>query len=226
MNKKTTTLFSPASMQVREITREDGSTESSRVVEGRAIVFNQPFEYEDAWGDRYREFIAPESCDAEWLTTQDIKINALHNRESTFGRCPGNLQIEVREDGVYFSCEVPKCDIGDRVLELVRAGVYTGCSFEFYPSEYELVKKTEDSEVVYEVTHRKFEALTALTVAMDPAYQQTHVDCREFYTGATAAQPAAAPTGPTAAQSASISMRQREQDARRRALSLLRNPNY
>lgn len=182
--KKTTTLFTPATMQVREIVREDGTKEPSRTICGRAIVFNKPFEYEDYWGDKYRETIAPESCKKEWLDTQDIKLNLLHNREASIARSnctAGNLRYSVDEEGVNFEFEAPKCDLGDRALELVRSGVYTGCSFEFYPKDYECKKNEADGQVTYEITHKAFEKLTAFTIAMDPAYKETNVDCREHY---------------------------------------------
>lgn len=182
--KKTTTLFTPATMQVREIVREDGTKEPSRTICGRAIVFNKPFEYEDWWGDKYRETIAPESCKKEWLDTQDIKLNLLHNREASIARSnctAGNLRYSVDDEGVNFEFEAPKCDLGDRALELVRSGVYTGCSFEFYPKDYECKKNEADGQVTYEITHKAFEKLTAFTIAMDPAYKETNVDCREHY---------------------------------------------
>lgn len=182
--KKTTTLFTPATMQVREIVREDGTKEPSRTICGRAIVFNKPFEYEDWWGDKYRETIAPESCKKEWLDTQDIKLNLLHNREASIARSnctAGNLRYSVDAEGVNFEFEAPKCDLGDRALELVRSGVYTGCSFEFYPKDYECKKNEADGQVTYEITHKAFEKLTAFTIAMDPAYKETHVENREHY---------------------------------------------
>lgn len=190
--KKTTTLFTPATMQVREIVREDGTKEPSRTICGRAIVFNKPFEYEDYWGDKYRETIAPESCKKEWLDTQDIKLNLLHNREASIARSncrAGNLRYSVDAEGVNFEFEAPKCDLGDRALELVRSGVYTGCSFEFYPKDYECKKNKADGQVTYEITHKAFEKLTAFTIAMDPAYKETNVDCREHYAPTDGAAP-------------------------------------
>ena len=64
---------------------------------------------------------------------------------------------------------------------MVRSGVYTGCSFEFYPKDYECKKTEENGVTVYEINHTGFEKLTAFTIAMDPAYKETTVDCRERY---------------------------------------------
>ena len=182
--KKQFMLFTPETMHVREHVREDGTKEPSRTIYGRAIVFNKVFEYEDYWGDKYRETIKPSACTKEFLESQDIKLNLLHKREMSIARSNcgvGNLSYSVNDEGVDFEFEAPNCDLGDRALEMVRSGVYTGCSFEFYPKDYECKKKEENGVTVYEINHTGFEKLTAFTIAMDPAYKETTVDCRERY---------------------------------------------
>ena len=182
--KKQFMLFTPETMHVREHVREDGTKEPSRTIYGRAIVFNKVFEYEDYWGDKYRETIKPSACTKEFLESQDIKLNLLHKREMSIARSNcgvGNLSYSVSDEGVDFEFEAPNCDLGDRALEMVRSGVYTGCSFEFYPKDYECKKTEENGVTVYEINHTGFEKLTAFTIAMDPAYKETTVDCRERY---------------------------------------------
>ena len=182
--KKQFMLFTPETMHVREHVREDGTKEPTRIIEGRAVVFNKVFEYEDYWGDKYRETIKPSACTKEFLDSQDIKLNLLHKREMTIARSNcgvGNLSYSVNDEGVDFEFEAPKCDLGDRALEMVRSGVYSGCSFEFYPKDYECNQKKEGSVTVYEINHTAFETLRAFTIAMDPSYKETTVDCRERY---------------------------------------------
>lgn len=182
--KKQFMLFTPQTMHVREHVREDGTKEPSRTIYGRAIVFNKVFEYEDWWGDKYRETIKPSACTKEFLDSQDIKLNLLHKREMSIARSncgEGNLRYSVNDEGVDFEFEAPNCDLGDRALELVRNGVYSGCSFEFLPKDYECKKLKEDGKTVYEINHTAFEKVSALTIAMDPAYKETTVDCRERY---------------------------------------------
>ena len=182
--KKQFMLFTPETMHVREHVREDGTKEPSRTIYGRAIVFNKVFEYEDWWGDKYRETIKPSACTKEFLDSQDIKLNLLHKREMTIARSNcgvGNLSYSVNDEGVDFEFEAPKCDLGDRALEMVRSGVYSGCSFEFYPKDYECNQKKEGSVTVYEINHTAFKTLRAFTIAMDPSYKETTVDCRERY---------------------------------------------
>ena len=157
----------------------DGESES-RTITGTAIVFNAESEVLDDWGQKFREVIAPEACTMEFLNSQDIKMNMLHDRDLTLARCNkgvGTLKLSVDERGVNFEFEAPRCDIGDRCLEMVRRGDYSGCSFEFYRGDYDVENLDNGKEV--KITHRKFKKLTALTIGMDPAYKQTAVNARE-----------------------------------------------
>ena len=154
----------------------------SRTIVGRAIVFNAESEVLDDWGYKFREVIKPEACSMEFLNSQDVKMNMLHDRSLTIARCNkgvGSMRLAVDEQGVTFEFEAPKCDIGDRCLELVRRGDYSGCSFEFYPEEYDVEEREGGKDV--KIVHRKFRALTSLTIGMDPAYKQTTVNARELW---------------------------------------------
>ena len=97
----------------------EGQEGESRTITGRAIVFNAESEVLDDWGERFREVILPEAVTMEFLNTQDVKMNMLHERELTIARCnkgTGSLRMAVDEQGVTFEFEAPKCDIGDSCL--------------------------------------------------------------------------------------------------------------
>ena len=167
-------------LSVRE-TAPDAQGES-RTITGTAIVFDAESEVLDDWGYRFREVIKPEACTMEFLNSQDIKMNMLHDRDLTLARCnkgTGSLRLSVDDKGVNFEFEAPKCDIGDRCLEMVRRGDYSGCSFEFWPEDYDVEEREGGKDV--KITHKKFRALTAITIGMDPAYKQTSVNARELY---------------------------------------------
>ena len=156
----------------------------SRTIAGTAIVFDAESEVLDDWGYKFREVIKPEACTMEFLNSQDIKMNMLHDRQLTVARAnkgQGSLRLSVDEHGVNFEFEAPKCDIGDRCLEMVRRGDYSGCSFEFYPEDYDVEEREGGKDV--KITHKKFRALTAVTIGMDPAYRQTSVNARELQEG-------------------------------------------
>ena len=169
-------------LAVRE--QAEGQEGESRTITGTAIVFNAESEVLDDWGERFREVILPEAATMEFLNTQDVKMNMLHQRDLTVARCnkgKGSLRMSVDPQGVHFEFEAPKCDIGDRCLEMVRRGDYSGCSFEFMPKDYEVKReKGLDGKDSVKIIHRGFEWLGALTIGLDPAYKQTSVNAREL----------------------------------------------
>jgi HK97 family phage prohead protease len=169
-------------LAIREAAQDAQS--ESRTITGTAIVFNRESQELDDWGERFKEIILPEACSMAFLNTQDVKLNLLHERELTIARCNkgdanASLRLSVDANGVNFEFDAPRCDLGDRALELVRTGVYSGCSFEFRPKDYE--KKVEGDSVT--IIHRSFERLGAITLGMDPAYTQTSVNVRELING-------------------------------------------
>ena len=149
---------------------------------GRAICFNVESQIIDEDGQIFREVIAPEAVTMDFLNTQDVKINMLHMRELTFGRAKrgvsGNARLSVDNEGVNFEVDVPNCDLGIRARELTKAGVYDGCSFEFYPDKFDVEERERRVPLV---RHKKFRYITALTLGMDPAYLQTSLHARELY---------------------------------------------
>ncbi len=166
-------------LSIRE--SDDPQKSESRTITGTAIVFNRESQVLDDWGERFREIILPEAVTQSFLDTQDVKMNLLHDRKMTIARCNkgaanSSLRLSVDGNGVNFEFDAPRCDLGDRALELVRNGVYSGCSFEFKPKDYE--KRVEGNDVT--IIHRAFEYLNALTLGMDPAYLQTSVNVREL----------------------------------------------
>lgn len=168
-------------LAVREL--QAGQEGESRTICGRAIVFNSESELLDDFGMTFREVIDPSAVTMDFLMTQDIKLNMLHDRKQTVARWnkgKGSLRLTLTSEGLDFEFDAPKCDLGDRCLEMVRRGDYSGCSFEFYPKDYDVVERGNGKKDVL-VKHRSFAKLTALTIGLDPAYTATSVNARELY---------------------------------------------
>lgn len=158
--------------------RED---ENDNVIEGVAIVCDKEAVLYEC--DSYREIeVIDKNCiREEFVKDQDIKINALHKRQLTFGRTGANLSVEVREDALAFRC-TGTSEKFKETCALINDGVYTGCSFEFYPKNYEIIERAgADGKSEYVIRHTEFRSIDALTVAMDPVYEQTSVNLRELY---------------------------------------------
>ena len=177
MEKQNEIRFLDLNLAIREVEGHEGE---SRVITGTAIVFNKESVLMDNYGTKFREIISPETAPLDWLMTQDIKLNIMHDRKDTVGRCNkgvGNMTVSVDDEGVHFEAEMPRCDLGDRALEMVRSGVYTGCSFEFIPDKYDVEERMGKEPLLIQ---RRFRKLSAFTLGMDPAYIQTSVSVREI----------------------------------------------
>jgi HK97 family phage prohead protease len=172
-------------MAFREASAEEAQNGSLGVISGTSIVFNAESRVIDEYGETFREVILPEAVPMEFLNKQDIKLNLLHQREDTFGRCingtDGNMTISRDDKGVHFEVQVPNCDLGIRARELVKAGVYTGCSFEFYPKIYDIEEREINGKREIKVIHKELESIGAFVLAMDPAYLQTSCSVRELH---------------------------------------------
>lgn len=182
MNDKREIRTIECQLHIREAASGEGEKSESRTIAGTAIVFNSESQVLDDWGCKFREIISPEAATMEFLNTQDVKMNMLHDRSLTIARANkgvGNLKLSVDERGVNFEFDAPKCDLGDRALELVRSGVYSGCSFEFIPKDYDIREDKNGKEVT--IIHRSFQSISALTLGMDPAYLKTSVNAREMW---------------------------------------------
>lgn len=160
--------------------REDG--EKANIIEGVAIVTNKETVLYEGKDYREVEIIDPSCLNEAFVREQDIKLNLLHDRQDSFARTPNSLRVFSREDGLHFEADIPECDLGQRAKALIGNGTYTGCSFEFYAKDYSVSERTAaDGKTEYVVRHTAFEKITALTIAMDPAYEQTSVKAREIY---------------------------------------------
>lgn len=215
----------------------------SRTIYGRAIVFDSESELLDDFGMTFREVIKPEAATMDFLLTQDIKLNMLHDRKQTVARWnhgKGSLRLSVDGKAVSFEFEAPRCDLGDRCLEMVRRGDYSGCSFEFVPDKYEVKERGKDDLLI---THTKFRRLSALTIGLDPAYTATSVNAREILNREDEAEKQAREAA-AAAEAEALAKKQAEEEAaakakaeaeeqarrsyeyRKRKLSIDNNNNY
>lgn len=210
-------VFNPSAVSLRE---EEGK---AGIIEGVAIVTNKETVLWEGSDYREVEIIDPSCLSAEFLEQQDIKLNLLHDRDCTIARTPQSLRVFTREDGLHFEADVPDCDLGKRAVALIGNGTYTGCSFEFYAKDYDVSERTAaDGKTEYVIRHKAFEKITALTIAMDPAYEQTSVKAREIFQAEHQdnheAEEAAKREAEEAAKAAKEAedMKQREMDAQRR----------
>lgn len=148
------------------------STSESRHIEGYAIVFNSLSN--DLGG--FREIIEPTAIDDELIKNSDILCLMNHDikrgvlARSYQGR--GSLKLDIDEHGLHYSFEAPKTDLGDEVLEGIRRGDISKCSFAFVCGEDNWTKD-ENGEYIRHV--KKIKNLYDVSLVYHPAYDETEV---------------------------------------------------
>ena len=168
-------VFCAGSLAVRE-------DNDKKIIEGVAIVTEQETVLWEGSDYREIEVIAQSCINREFIAQQNMTLNLLHNRDESFARTPNSLRVEPREDGLHFEADIPDCDLGKRARALTENGTYQGCSFEFYPKDYQVTEReAADGKKEYVIRHTAFEKITALTLALNPAYPTTSVGVRELY---------------------------------------------
>ena len=121
-------------MEIRSI--ESSFQENDNIIEGYAIRFNCTSNvlYDKEKRRFFREIIDREAITQELIDNSDIKFLFNHNKEQLLARRnrgAGSLNVEVRDEGVYFSFEIPSTSIGNDLKEMIRRGEVTTCSFAF-----------------------------------------------------------------------------------------------
>ena len=148
------------------------STSESRHIEGYAIVFNSLSN--DLGG--FREIIEQGAITDELIKNSDIICLMNHDikkgllARSYQGR--GSLKLDIDEHGLHYSFEAPKTALGDEVLEGIRRGDISKCSFAFVCGEDNWTKD-ENGEYIRHV--KKIKNLYDVSLVYHPAYEETEV---------------------------------------------------
>lgn len=203
--------------------RESEGGAPSRTIVGYAILFNTPSA--PLWSDEdeeAREIIAPEAITKEVLDNCDIKFTMFHDRQLILARSKngvGTLSYTVDEKGVAFEFEAPNTADGDKALELVKRGDLSGCSFMFsthYWDEAFVSRSVEvrDGRAYITYTVKAVTGVYDMTLAADPAYQDTSVEAREF---ARDLREAAKPAEPEAPKVDKVKVEKQLREMRRAA---------
>lgn len=158
--------------EIRNQTDVVNAANDSRKIEGYAIVFNS--ESVDLGG--FTEIIDRNAVDEELINNSDILFLLDHNRErgvlarSNYGN--GSLSISIDDHGVKYSFECPNTALGDEVLEGIRRGDISKCSFGFV-CDTDKWEKMTDGRVIRTIT--KIKRLYDFSVVYEPAYEDTTV---------------------------------------------------
>lgn len=150
-------------------------SEGNTVV-GKAIAFDSPSK-----DLGFIETIKRGAITQELLDESDIFARMNHSEDYILARWnkgKGSLNLELREDGLYFDFEIPNTEKGNELREHIKRGEITQCSFAF------VVSSDDNAERWYKkngVTYREINKIGWLgdvAPVFNPAYEDTIVSLR------------------------------------------------
>lgn len=181
-NKREVRTMTGGKWQPRLREAVEGEKEG-RTIEGYAIVFGvESCILNDMPGlPPYREIIEAGAITEERLKEMDIKMTMYHNREKILARSrngEGTLNLRVDEVGVHYEFEAPNTVDGDTAIELVKRGDLNGSSFIFWVGVNDFTReKGKDGIYIHRI--KNIRKIADMTIAADPAYEETTVSARE-----------------------------------------------
>ena len=180
-NKREVRTMTGGKWQPRLREAVEGEKEG-RTIEGYAIVFGVESRILADYWDNYREIIEAGAITEERLKEMDIKMTMYHNREKILARSTngeGTLKLRVDEVGVHYEFEAPNTVDGETALELVKRGDLSGSSFMFWTDEKRGVSYEKRSDGIMLRRVKTIGMIYDMTIAADPAYEETTVAARE-----------------------------------------------
>ena len=154
------------------------ANEDSRLVEGVAIVFNS-----DSQDMGYIEQISNEAVDADTIARSDVFAFLNHDEgrgvlaRSRYGK--GTLNLSLERDGLHYSFEAPKTQLGDELLSYLSRGEITTSSFAFTVAENG-DEWHRDENGILRRTIKKIDRLFDVSPVFEPAYLSTNCNSRKF----------------------------------------------
>lgn len=160
--------------EIRKLgTIQRSGDENSRIVEGKAISFNQPSE--NLGG--FIEYIHPEAITQELVDNSDVIAKFNHNDDRVLARWNkgnGSMILDLREDGLYYMFEAPNTTDGNDLLELLKRGDISQSSFAFtlaVDKDSEKWVRNNDGEIERHIY--KIGGLYDVSPVFTPAYSST-----------------------------------------------------
>lgn len=161
-----------------EIRRIDNTfEENGRTIQGRAIVFESLSN--DLGG--FKEIIKKGAISQELVDSSDVFARTNHSDDYILARCnkgKGSLQLELREDGLYYSFEAPNTEKGNELVEHIRRGEISQSSFAFMVAQEPNAERWTKIDGVTVREIYKIAYLGDVAPVFTPAYSETSVSLR------------------------------------------------
>ena len=154
----------------------DSYAENENTLSGLAVAYNSASHpmYDFVKRQKYREIILHGAIDFD---NKDIRCLFAHDTKYILGRTKNNtLKLENRDDGLYFSVDIPSTTWATDLSKSVKRGDIDKMSFGFYPLQSRLL----DDELTIAKHGMPIKYLSKLhlveiSIVSSPAYNKTNV---------------------------------------------------
>ena len=163
--------------------KEDIEIRTSEVLADSNTIYGKAISFDTLSVDLggFRETIKRGAITQELIDNADIFARTNHDNDYILARSKygkGSLSLELRDDGLYFSFELPNTEKGNELREHIKRGEITQCSFAFITAKEpnaEVWRK--ENGIVYRDIY-KIGYLGDVAPVYRPAYEETYVSLR------------------------------------------------
>ena len=159
----------PTEVKIRSA--EDGT--ETRSIEGYALKFNK--RSQPLMGGYFVEILDSRCLDNTDMSNVVATFN--HDESRLLGRTGVNLTLTKDDVGLRFKIDLPNTTLGNDILEEVRMGILSQCSFAFTlpDDDADVWTRSNEEGVEYKRTILSIDKLYDVSVVTTPAYQDTNV---------------------------------------------------
>jgi len=148
--------------------------DNKMIIEGKAVVFDEPTVLFKSGDTEYKEIIASGSFDDTDMSQAFMKFNHSDQVMPMARYKNGTLEIDVRDDGVYIRAELADTQSGRDLYTLVKRGDIDKMSFAF------TIREESYDYDTHTWTVKKVDRLYDVAAVNVPAYDQTELYARRF----------------------------------------------
>lgn len=165
------------------VKKDDLEIRTSEVLTDNKTIYGKAISFDTLSVDLggFRETIKRGAITQDLINHSDIFARTNHKDDYILARSKngkGSLSLELRDDGLYFSFELPNTEKGNELREHIKRGEITQCSFAFNAAEEanSEVWRNENG-IIYRDIY-KIGYLGDVAPVYKPAYEETYVSMR------------------------------------------------
>src|SRR5690606_24005625 len=154
---------------------EPTGDEQEMIVEGRAIVYDQPTVLYEVDGVKYYEVIQRGALEGADLRDVPFKYNHSNNVMIMARTRNKTLELIPDEQGLRIRAKLANTTAGRDLYELIRRGDIDKMSFAFTVAEQSYDRESRTRKII------RFKRIWDVSAVDTPAYDQTYISARSWF---------------------------------------------